>query len=987
MERGMAQTSPTVQGNMLIHQQNEHVYTVTVGTPDWYSWLTTASTFSFTDDTGTFRARKEKAGNKRGGWYWKAYRKRGGKLVSAYLGKSETLTLERLNAIASALVTQSDLENQRVTAASSFKSNPVPAAKTASFVHTTQFEHAPHQSHLFNLPTSLTSLIGREQDITQVCALLRRADVCLLTLIGTAGVGKTHLALHVTSNMCDDFPDGVVFVSLAPLHDASLVFPTIAQALGLREVGPQSVFEHVLTYLYKKHLLLVLDNFEQVVVAASGVEALVLVCPHLKVVVTSRTVLHVQNEHVFPVLPLALPDFAQLPEHEDLSQYAAVMLFIHRTQSTLPTFQLNRANARIIAEICVRLDGLPLAIELAAARMKLLSPQTLLTRLVQRLNVLTGGGPTFPERQQTLRNTLQWSYDLLDLEEQRLFRQLSVFANSCTLEAIEAVFRQEDQSGDVLNGISSLLDNSLLQRINQEDGEPRFMLLETVREYGKECLVASGETETSERAHALYYLALAEQVAPRLRGGGQQLLWIERLSVEQENLRVALRWLIEHQETALAVRFSAALWWYWTTRGSFNEGQGFLEAALGLPHAEISTGARAQALCGAGSLALRQGNYMLASKLLEESVTCFRQLEDTRGSTEALLNLGLVRAYQQDFVQARSLMEQSIALSREVRDTWLLGFALDSLARLAWKQGDIETTRTLSEEGLVLAPQIGEIRGQISSRKLLASVALSCSDYAQAATFARELFTIAQEINDKESLFSSLFMLASIAKSQGNYDQALTFYNRSMTIAHETGSARNSSMVLSRLGDIAQGQGNHTQASAYYHESLSLAPTFEDQEVVGRSLLGLGRIARAEGRYWRAACLLSAAEVRLNFNTDMDPTERADFGRDVAVTRVRLGAEAYAKAREAGRKMTPEQALAVLEPSTLNSSSTHPDTLTAREVEVLHLVALGWTDAQVAEKLVISPRTVQGHLRSIYNKIDVTSRSAATRYAIEHRVV
>ena len=546
----MARTTPIVQVDVLIYQRDGEECSLAVGTPAWYAWLETVTTFAFSSSYGTFTARKEQAGNRRGGWYWKAYHKRNGKLHRAYLGKSEELTLERLNAIAAALSEESltgkasgaqepSVQGHPASPVSAEASQP-PTATPASAAGSTYASGGVKS----NLQAQLPPLLGRERDVAHASGLLGQTGVRLLTFVGPGGVGKTRLALQVAAEMLPTFPDGVYFVSLAPISDTALVVPTIAQTLGLREAGSRSLLDRLNEYLYAKHLLLVLDNFEQVIKAAPLLAELLAEFPSLKVLVTSREALRLSYEQLLPVTPLALPDLSHLPPLEALPLYTAVALFIQRVQSVKPDFQLSAVNARAVVEICVRLDGLPLAIELAAAWMRLLSPQQLLTRLGWRLQVLTGGARDLPARQQTLRDTIRWSYDLLNREEQRLFRLLAVFVGGCTLEAAEAVCLGTYHSSaetvvNVLDAVISLLDKHLLQQREQEDEEPCLFMLETIREYGLEGLQVSGEMDAIRRAHASYYLALAEEAEPRLFGE-EQIAEFDRLEREHENLRAAL---------------------------------------------------------------------------------------------------------------------------------------------------------------------------------------------------------------------------------------------------------------------------------------------------------------------------------------------------------------------------------------------------------------------------------------------------------------
>ncbi len=432
-----------------------------------------------------------------------------------------------------------------------------------------------------HLPIQPTPFIGREKEVDAVHHLFLREDVRLVTLTGPGGVGKTRMALHVAEQLRAHFADGVWFVSLAPISDPDLVIPTIAQTLGLWEAGERSLLEQLQVFLRERQVLLLLDNFEQVVRAAMHVANLLTICSYLKVLVTSREVLHVRAEREFPVPTLSLPDPKRLPDLVALSQYEAVALFIQRAQAARPEFQVTNANAPVVAEICVRLDGLPLAIELAATRIKLLPLQALLTRLGQRLQLLTSSARDVPAHQQTLRNTIQWSYDLLDAQEQQLFCRLSVFVSGCTLEAVEAISAALGNATlPVLDGVVSLIDKNLLQQTAQEGEEIRLLMLETIREYGWEALAERQEREAIQAAHAAYYLALAEE-AERALGGPQQLLWLERLEREYDNLHAALHWLrlqgsrVEGGGEAAeqALRLEIALSWFWIMRGYQNDGR------------------------------------------------------------------------------------------------------------------------------------------------------------------------------------------------------------------------------------------------------------------------------------------------------------------------------------------------------------------------------------------------------------------------------
>jgi predicted ATPase len=472
-------------------------------------------------------------------------------------------------------------------------------------------------------------MIGREQEVAAACAFLRQPEVRLLTLTGMGGVGKTCLGLQIAKDLVKDFSDGVCFVSLASISDSEQVIPVIIQALRLREPGDQSFIELLAASLHKKHLLLFLDNFEQVIGASPALTELLERCSSLKILVTSREVLRVRAEKEFPVLPLALPNLSQLSEPECVSQYTAVALFLQRARCYRPDFQLTPTNARTIAAICVHLDGLPLALELAAARLRFLSPQALVSRLAHRLQILTQGPRDVHTRHQTLRNTLQWSYDLLDIQEQSLFRRLAVLVSGCTLEAVEAVCKASgDEFENVCEKLTSLLDKNLVQQQRvQKDKEPRFMMLETIREYGLECLSISGELELTRLVHANYYLALAEEVRPK-PGDPQSFVWLEQLEQEHDNLRAAMWWSLEQGRSGqdkreMALLFGVALRSFWVIHGYWSEGRTFLEQVPAASEGPV-TPVRAKALEAAASLAVYQIDHDRGETLCRENLALCR---------------------------------------------------------------------------------------------------------------------------------------------------------------------------------------------------------------------------------------------------------------------------------------------------------------------------------------------------------------------------
>ncbi len=572
--------------------------------------------------------------------------------------------------------------------------------------------------HLTNLPNQPTTFIGREKEVAAVQQQLLRQDIHLVTLTGPGGVGKTRLCLQVAAEVSEHFADGTWFLYLAPITDPDLVIPTIAHTLGVREATDHSLLDQLKASLRKRQLLLVLDNFEQIVSAANQVADLLSACPKLKVLVTSRETLNVQAEHAFLVPQMAVPDHKHLSDLTTLAQYEAVALFIERARAVKPDFQVNNTNALAIAAICDRVDGLPLAIELAVTRLKLFPPQALLARLEQRLPLLTCSARDVPERQQTLRKTMQWSYDLLTAQEQRHFRQLSVFEGGCSWQAIEAITASwVDEPEPVLDVVTSLVEKNLLQQTAQEREELRLMMLETIREYGLEMLSTNAEMATARQAHATYYLALAEEAAcgynsPQL---GE---WLERLEQEHNNLRATMEWSLDpahvgsHME--MAYRLGEALTEFWKVRGFNSEAQTFLERVLAYSEG-VEASVRARTLNVAASFAYTLDDYDRAETLWQESLVLYRELGDIRGIASSLKGNGLIAGRKNsNSTVLNSQLEASLALNKEAGDQEAIARSLFSLADSVSFHGDYQRGDTLYEESL----KISENWEQARSRRL-----------------------------------------------------------------------------------------------------------------------------------------------------------------------------------------------------------------------------------------------------------------------------
>jgi predicted ATPase/serine/threonine protein kinase len=665
------------------------------------------------------------------------------------------------------------------------------------------------------LPTPRTPLIGREQELAAVKQLLLSGQARLVTLTGAGGSGKTRLALQVAADLADQFPGGVYFVELASITDPETVLFTVAQVLGVRQTGgkplAEALAEHVRLAVGSPTLLL-LDNFEQVLAAAPLVTKLLDACAALKMLVTSRAVLHVYGEQEYPVLPLAVPDPHHLPPLEELSRNPAVRLFVERAAAANPAFALTADNARAVAEICARLDGLPLAIELAAPRVKMLPPTAMLARLESRLDLLTSRTRDLPARQQALRRTIDWSHGLLSTAEQKLFRRLSVFAGGCTLEGAEAVCdTRGDLEVDLLDGMASLVDKSLLRQVETRQGEPRFLMLETLREYGLERLAASEEVEATRRAHAAYCLVVAEE-GNRQSTAAEVEEWLALCDAEHDNFRAALNWLIESENAEWALRLGIALFGFWAAREHLAEGRERLEAIMKLGGASAQTKELVKAAVCAGALAKDQGDFDTAITFLQDALETYRELGDKKGMVVTLNLLGMHKRFQGDWAAARSWLEQSLQASREQGVRAEIAAILSNLADVVNAQGEDVLARSFLEEAMSIFREIGDGIGVAWSFNHLGDVERDRGELAEARRLYQEGANTFQRLGDRQGLARSWVDLGYLACQQDDPAAAHSLLDQALKLSLDLGHKRGIARALEGFAYLAAHQNNAERA-------------------------------------------------------------------------------------------------------------------------------------------------------------------------------
>jgi predicted ATPase/DNA-binding XRE family transcriptional regulator len=823
----------------------------------------------------------------------------------------------------------------------------IPADDRAAFItlargepyHDPAAEAAEHplcapERPLTNLAAPLTRLIGRKQDIAAVRNTLLRGEVRLLTLVGPPGIGKTRLSIAVAREVQAAFSDGVSFVVLAPLGDPALVLATIAQTLGMAERAGQPLLETLKAVLQAKRRLLLLDNFEHLLDAAPLVVELLEACPGLKALITSRAALRVRGERLYAVPPLLLPNLTQLPATVALARNPAVALFVERAQDVLPHFQLTAQNAAVVAAICVRLDGLPLAIELAAARIRLLPPEALLARLEQRLAVLTDGARDLPPRHRTLRAAIGWSYDLLDASEQVLFRRLSVFVGGWTLEAAGAVPNASgDLPLDVLDGLAALVDKSLLREEGGDD-EPRFVMLETVRQYAAEKLDEAGETELFRARHCDWFLQVAEEAyLEQLKTSAA--MSFDQLAREHDNLRAALDWSLRHDHIVKALRLCYLLDYFWGIRAHWSEGRAWIERALAVANFD-SKGAGpqeialwAQGLCTLGILAVFQRDFAAAQDSLVKSVGLYRNLarsqvlsaEEKNDMGAALNYLGFTAYYQGDYARATALYQEALSLYRELRNTRGAGFTLSMLGRAAIHQGQYNLAAGLGQESAAIGRKLEHVHLTAAALDVTGRALYSQGDFQRARSLLEESLSLSKELDYQQDVADTLNILGLVEFYQGEYRRATELLEEALALSQSLKYSMGQACSLRTQAEVALAERNTARAKALLVESLASFRQLGLKWYLTRCLEIKAAIDVAEHQSARAARLFGAASaLRETLGAPLPPPDRSTYDCAVESARGQLGKQAFAAAWDAGQAMPLEQAIEYA----LNATSSAP---------------------------------------------------------------
>jgi predicted ATPase/DNA-binding SARP family transcriptional activator len=788
------------------------------------------------------------------------------------------------------------------------------------------------------LPAPVDELIGRERERAELARLL--GTTRLVTLTGPGGVGKTRLALAVAHDVAAGFPNGAHLTELASIDDPELVLPAIARAVGAREVAGQPLLDTVIDRLRQQRVLLVIDNMEHVASAAPVVAKLLAGCPDLEALITSRGRLKLQGEQEYPLQPLALPDAPLALDSQSnsamtgraLEDVPAVALFTRRARAALPAFVLSGGNAAAVAEICRRLDGLPLAIELAAARVRLLPPPELLARLDHPLAVLTGDPRDAPDRHRTLRATIAWSHDLLTPAEQDLFARLAVFVGGFTMEAVEWFTAKgrthawspttpdaprphsptfHSPASDTLDLVASLVDQSLLRQSVRPGAAARLAMLETNREYARERLEFRGEAETARRCHADLYLALAESAEPELQGP-DQTTWLHRLETEHDNLRQALITFHESGDGEEQLRLAAALWRFWWQRGFFSEGRRWLEQAIAEGDA-AGPALHATAHDGAGALAESQGDLPAAAVHHETALSLRRESGDRRGEARSLVDFGIIADKMGEPERAQQLFEDALAIARAEADHAQIAACLANLGFVSLDQGDLQHAAASFRESLAVFRDLGDQRNVSYVLSGLGTLVFLQGDYGSAAAIQEEALRMLRELGDRQGIADTIVDLGHAVQCQGDLSRAQELYVESLHRYRDLGDPSGVAFVLTHLGRLERERGDTARAEAHLRESLNVSWQIGEKPMLTEAIEGLAEVACDRGDAGLCARLLGIAmALRETTGLPLPAVHAAAITRCETTARAALGEAGFAAARGEGRALAPDQVRAAI---------------------------------------------------------------------------
>jgi predicted ATPase/DNA-binding CsgD family transcriptional regulator len=841
-----------------------------------------------------------------------------------------------------------------------------------------------------NLPALATPLIGRAKELAFLQDQVVGDDSRLLTVLGPPGVGKTRLALEVAHTTLDRFADGTLFVDLTPIRDPALIIYALAHTLGVREgweggAALDLPLERVKDTLRHRQLLLMIDNFEHVVEGAPIVGELLGACPQLKILATSREPLHLQWEQQFPLGPLPIPELDPLPSVDVLSRNPAIAMFVTRARAIVPDFRLSEYNARSVAEICVRLDGLALAIELVVGRVGGVPLSTIVAQLSRRLDFLTGGPRDLPTRQRTLRSAIAWSYELLPSVEQALFRRLAVFAGGAAAEAIQTVCGEAGDPMVDLHTLGALVDKNLLLWTPLPDGSARYRMLESLREFAWEQLEASGEIEVIRARHARFFLELTETAEPEL-AGPNEAVWQARLEREHDNLRLALEWALD-SDLEGAFRFVGGLRRFWNIRGHWSEGSTLAERVLKREAGSVPPAVRAKALLAGAVMALLQGDEKTATMRTEECLALRKALGDQAATAEALWYLGNLARYRHDMPRAFSLYEESLGIARVAGDKTKIATALVGLGRAFREDGDLLRARAMLREALPLARETGEFRSTIAALLGLGEIALDERNLTEAAAEFTEVLTVARKHGDKYNTAEGLEHLAYTSDQQKEFQKAESLLGDALVIYRELGDDGSAAAILRRMGQIVARTGDSRRAAMLIEQSLILNRSLGHLSGIAKSLSAAGVLAFQRDQPGAAALLLAAVSQSSPIGGPRAPEQQV-FDQAHVQVQENLRSQ-HAEAWAAGEAMSfedaIEEALEVLR--NLSGRPVPPDRkrprspLSHREEDVAALVAQGLSNREIGKRLFISERTVASHIEHMLNKLAFKSRAQVAAWA------